>query len=210
MERLHLQPFAGDAVPQSAEGYDGLVLLGGGQNALDDANHPWFEATLELIRDFGRRDRPVLGLCLGAQLIARAYDGTNKIGGHYEFGWHRVGLTEEGRADPLFAGVAPEFSIFEWHEDHFSLPPGAVQLASTPVAENQAFRIGRATYGTQFHFEADQTMVEWWSGAFAGLLAEREPDWANRHPREAARHGNEADAAGRSIARNWAALLRAG
>lgn len=113
-DRVHIRPFDGDALPANAEEFDALVLLGGAQNALDDANHPWFPETLDLIKDFERRDRSVLGICLGSQLIARAYGSENRIGGHYEFGWHQMEkdvLAAEG--DPVFSKLPASFPIFE-------------------------------------------------------------------------------------------------
>ena len=84
VRRAHL----GEALPDSADGHDAAVVLGGGQNALADADYPYFPRLLDLLRDFERRDRAVLGICLGSQIIARAFGGTNQIGGASEFGWH--------------------------------------------------------------------------------------------------------------------------
>lgn len=206
-ERIHVRPFDGDTVPETTTGFDGLVLLGGEQNALDDDKSPWFPATLELIRQFTQADKAVLGICLGAQLISRAHGGENRVGGHYEFGWHGVELTERAESDPVFADLPKQFPIFEWHDDHFSLPPGAVGLARSPVAENQAFRIGRATYGTQFHFEADRPQVEQWTVTFAELLARREPNWEARRLKDRDIYGPASDAAGLAIARAWVATI---
>lgn len=205
--RKHCKPYAGDELPAGSDGYDALILLGGGQNALDDGNHPWFPATLELIRSFG--DRAVLGICLGAQLVARAYGGTNRVGGHYEFGWHQVQQTPEAGDDPVFAGSPPSFRIFQWHDDHFTLPPGATRLAASPVAANQAFRIGRATYAMQFHFEADRAQVVHWSAVFADLISTREADWPGRQIVQAQQYGPTADAVGLALARKWVAAVGA-
>jgi GMP synthase-like glutamine amidotransferase len=197
----------GATIPTSAAEHDGLVLLGGGQNALADDVSPYFPALLDLIRDFERADKAVLGICLGSQLLARAFGGENRIGGASEFGWCKVELTREGAEDPLTASVPASFPIFQWHDDTFTLPPGAVHLATGSAVSNQAFRIGRATYGTQFHFEADQALVEDWNRDFAETIARNRPDWADRHAAEAARHGAAADAAGRALARAWVALV---
>lgn len=193
----------GEALPQGSRGFDGLVVLGGGQNALDDAGSPWFPALLDLIRDFSERDRAVLGVCLGAQLIARSFGAKNLIGAAPEFGWHGVALTEEGRRDPLLRDLPPRFPGFQWHDDTFTLPEAATRLAESPVAPNQAFRIGRATYAIQFHVEADRGVVGEWNRVFADVLAARHPDWTMRHPDEATRHGPAADKAGLQIARAW-------
>jgi GMP synthase-like glutamine amidotransferase len=201
------RPYRGEALPQDAGAHDAMVVLGGGQNALDDDICPYYPALLDLIRDFAKRDRAALGICLGSQLIARAFGAENRIGGASEFGWCKVALTAEARADPVLGALPQQFRTFEWHDDHFSLPENAVRLAGNAVAENQAFRIGRAVYGFQFHFEADRPMVRNWSTVFAPLIAERHPDWNARLDGEMARNGPEADAAGLAIARAWVAAI---
>jgi GMP synthase-like glutamine amidotransferase len=199
------KPYCGDALPEDAGEYDAMVVLGGGQNALADDACPYFPALLGLIGDFAENDRAVLGICLGSQLIARAFGGDNQIGGACEFGWRSVSLTTEGRRDPVLGALPEAFATFQWHDDTFSLPKDAVRLAGNDTAANQAFRIGRAVYGFQFHFEADRELVREWSTAFAAIIAERHPDWADRLDGETARHGAAADAAGLAIARAWIA-----
>ncbi|MER9233899.1 type 1 glutamine amidotransferase [Mesorhizobium sp. M0622] len=201
------RPYRGDALPQDGGEHDAMVVLGGAQNALDDELCPYFPGLLDLTRDFADRDRPVLGICLGSQLVARAFGGENQIGGASEFGWHEVALTAAAQADPVLAALPEKFPIFEWHDDTFVLPGTAVRLAGNAVAENQAFRIGRAVYGFQFHFEADRPMVRDWSTAFAPLIAERHPEWSSRLDDEMARNGPQADAAGLAIARAWVATI---
>ncbi len=197
----------GFAVPASPGDHDALIVLGGGQNALDDEGSPWLPDLVALMRDFADAGKAVLGICLGAQLLARALGGKNHIGTASEFAWKNVELTEAGRRDPLFSQIEPMFSAFQWHDDTFSLPPGAVHLATNAAAPVQAFRFGRAAYGIQFHFEADRALVENWNATFAEYLAETQPGWPERHPVEAARHGPGADEAGQAIARAWVALI---
>ncbi len=197
----------GADLPADPSGHDALVMLGGGQNALADDEYPYFPALLDLARDFTAADKAVLGICLGSQLLARAFGGENRVGGATEFGWHAVSLTEAAKADPVLGALPQRFPIFQWHDDTYSLPPQAVRLASSPVAENQAFRVGRAAYGFQFHFEADQLLVRGWSVSFAAMIGARHPDWSDRLEVEAARHGEEADAAGLAIARAWVAAV---
>ncbi|WP_315918922.1 type 1 glutamine amidotransferase [Mesorhizobium sp. SP-1A] len=201
------RPYRGDELPSDPAAYDALVILGGGQNALADDEYPYFPALLSLTRDFEAADKAVLGICLGGQLIARAFGGRNQVGGATEFGWHQVCLTEGAKADAVLGSLPEVFPIFEWHDDTFTLPPDAVRLASSKVAENQAFRVGRAVYGFQFHFEAHRPMVRQWSSTFAQLIAQRRPDWAARLPDEEKSHGPQADAAGLAIARAWVAVI---
>jgi GMP synthase-like glutamine amidotransferase len=209
--RLDLrQPYRGDPLPDDAAGHDALLVLGGAQSALDDEDHPYIPPLLSLMRDFGDRGRSVLGICLGSQLLARAYGATNLLGAAPEFGWQGIAKTEEGAADPVLSAVPEEFRSFQWHDDTFTLPPGAVRLATNPVAENQAFRIGRASYGIQFHFEADRLLVDQWTEAYAEYLAEHQPGWGARREDEAAAHGPSADAAGLALARAWVATIPLG
>ncbi|OQM75301.1 type 1 glutamine amidotransferase [Manganibacter manganicus] len=202
------KPYLGDALPADGARHDGLIILGGGQNALADETHPYFPVLLGLIRDFAARDHAVLGICLGGQLVARAFGGKNQIGGATEFGWQRIALTDAAKIDPVLATLPQQFPIFEWHDDTFSLPDKAVKLAESGGVSNQVFRIGRAVYGFQFHFEADCKLVRTWSDIFADFICSHHPDWAERLDGEMAVNGPEADAAGLAIARNWVAAIR--
>ncbi len=199
--------FAGDSLPETERGHDGLVVLGGAQNALDDENHPYLPQLARLMHDFVVADRAVLGICLGAQVLARAMGGRNLIGAATEFGWRVVERTRDGDSDPVLRVAPARFPVFEWHDDTFTLPPGALRLARNSAAENQAFRVGRAGYGIQFHFEADRALVRRWNAVFREDLAERQPDWPARFEREAERHGPAADAAGLALARAWASVI---
>jgi GMP synthase-like glutamine amidotransferase len=201
------KPYNGEALPGHSGEHDAIVVLGGAQNALDDELCPYFPELLDLTRDFADKDRSVLGICLGSQLLARAFGGENQIGGATEFGWHCVSLTPAAKTDPVLAALPENFPIFEWHDDTFMLPENAVRLAGSTVAENQAFRLGRAVYGFQFHFEADTPMVRDWSTSFAAVIAERHPDWNDRLDGEITRNGPDADAAGLAIARAWVATI---
>ncbi len=116
----------GSDLPADASRHDALLVLGGAQHALDDGHSPYFPALLSLIRAFAEADRSVLGICLGSQLIARAFGGENRLGVAEEFGWQPVRLAPAAAEDPLFAGLPAEFPIFQWHDDTFSLPPGAL------------------------------------------------------------------------------------
>lgn len=205
-----IRTHVGDPLPSSPEAFDALIMLGGAQDALDDANHPYLKPEAALARAFGEADKAVLGICLGAQILARGYGATNILGRPLEFGWHEVRATEAGRTDPVLSmlgGVAP---IFHWHVDTFTLPPGATHLATSAQTSMQAFRIGRAVYGTQFHFEAGTDLVADWTRDFAEEIDATVPDWFARHPQEARRHGPAADAAGLALARAWVAQIESG
>jgi GMP synthase-like glutamine amidotransferase len=201
------RPHAGDTLPADENGHDALVVMGGPQNALDDERHPYLPQLVRLMRCFADAERSVLGVCLGSQLLARAHGAENLIGAAPEFGWCGVTLTEAGRGDPVLSAAAGAFSIFQWHSDTFTLPEGAVRLAGNGTAENQAFRIGRAVYGTQFHFEASRPVIDMWSETFPELIETIRPGWLARRESLAATHGPEADATGLAIARAWIATI---
>lgn len=148
-----VRPHRGEPLPAGGEGFDGLVVLGGPQHAGDDANFPAFAAMLPLIRRFHDEAKPVLGVCLGAQLIARAFGRRVYPFGGMEIGYLPVRLTPEGRRDPLLRGLKSEHRIMQLHEDVFDLPAGARLLMTNDTCANQAIRLGATTYGFQFHLE---------------------------------------------------------
>ncbi len=198
----------GSALPPDPNGYDALVVLGGEQSAVDDDEHPYLPQVAALTRAFGEADKAVLGICLGAQLVARGHGARNILGRPIEFGWHAVEPTAAGRRDPVLSALGDGAPLFHWHLDTFTLPPGATHLASSALTAMQAFRVGRAVYGIQFHFEADRKLVAQWNRDFAEVIEAETPDWPERHAREAAHHGAAADAAGLAIARAWVKLVR--
>lgn len=202
-----VQAHTGEALPADDAGYDALISLGGDQNALADEQFPYLPALARLIRRFGDADKAVLGICLGSQLVARGYDAENILGRPQEFGWHAVTATAEAAADPVLSVVPHTFPIFHWHRDTFSLPEGAVHLASSAITRNQAFRIGRAVYGIQFHFEADTALVEEWRHVFHDEIMRDNPAWLENYPARVAESGAAADAAGLALARAWVALI---
>ncbi|MCP4381078.1 MAG: type 1 glutamine amidotransferase [Hyphomicrobiales bacterium] len=204
----HWRAFANEDLPEDAECFDALVVLGGGQNALDDQLSPWLPAVTRLARRYGDMDKAVLGICLGAQLVARGYGANNILGRPVEFGWYEVRPTEAGRSDAVIAPLDGGAPIFHWHADTFSLPPGAVHLAVSDQTAIQAFRIGRAVYGIQFHLEADERVVEDWNHHFADEISELAPDWLGNYSDEAARNAGTASSVGLAVARAWVDLIR--
>ena len=162
-----VHPQDGEALPGSPGDYAGLVVLGGPQHAYQDGPSPHFPELLRLMRDFDGAGRPVAGICLGAQLLARAWGAQVYGMGDLEFGYTRHLLTPEGQADPVLGpGPLPELMMF--HEDTFDLPAGAALLARGDRCPHQAFRVGRASYGFQFHLEADSATVGEWIARFRG------------------------------------------
>lgn len=144
------------------QGYHGLVLLGGPMNVDQIEHHPHLLHEIDMIREAVDLHLPVLGICLGSQLIARALGAEVKANSKKEIGWHEVSLTEAGMQDPLLRHFQKRESIFHWHGDTFDIPVGASHLASSQACPNQAFRYGDRVYGLQFHLEVDEALIERW------------------------------------------------
>lgn len=144
------------------EKYAALIVLGGPMNSDQIDTYPNLLTEIDLIREAVDRDMSVLGICLGAQLLARALGGTVSRNPVREIGWSDVELTPEGESDPVLSSFDRCQQVFQWHEDGIGLPPGAVHLATSPDSEVQAFRQGEHAYGLQFHLEMNASLIERW------------------------------------------------
>jgi GMP synthase (glutamine-hydrolysing) len=142
--------------------YHGLVVLGGPMNVDQVEQHPHLHTELELIERAMQRGMPILGVCLGAQLVAKALGAEVRPSPQKEIGWYPVSPTRQALDDPLLGHFGPCEQIFQWHGDSFELPRGAVHLASSPGCPNQAFRYEDNVYGFQFHMEVDEHLIERW------------------------------------------------
>jgi GMP synthase (glutamine-hydrolysing) len=155
-------PYLGDALP-SQQDIDGLVVMGGPMGVHDTAEHPHLARELELIAALVRAERPVLGVCLGAQLLAHALGARVYRGEQAEVGCGSVSLTGAGRADPVLGSLDAEvLPVVHWHQDTFDLPHDASWLARSELFPHQAFRIGERAYGLQFHIEVNRALTEAW------------------------------------------------
>lgn len=150
-----------DARP-SLTPYDGLVILGGPMNVDEVEKHPHLVTEVELIQQAIAEGMPILGICLGAQLIAKALGAKVTQNPAKEIGWYDVTPSEAGHTDPLLQHFEGTQKIFQWHGDTFSIPLDAVHLASSPDCANQAFRYGDNVYGFQFHLEVDARLIDTW------------------------------------------------
>jgi GMP synthase (glutamine-hydrolysing) len=150
-----------DALPEVGR-YNGLIVLGGPMNVDQQELYPHLATEIAAIQEALRREIPILGICLGAQLLAAALGANVRPNAVREIGWYRLHPTAAAQADRLCRHFDGSQHVFQWHAYTFDLPPGAVHLASTPTCPNQAFRFGERAYGLQFHLEADQQLVERW------------------------------------------------
>ncbi len=157
----------GDVVPSDASTYSGLVFMGGPMSVNDDL--PWIHQTLALIRNAHAKDIPLLGHCLGGQLIAKALGGAVTRNAVKEIGWGQVRVADNDAARAWFGDV-DQFDAFHWHGETFSLPPGAVPLLSSPYCANQAYALGKHL-GLQCHVEMTGRMVRDWCEVGADEIA---------------------------------------
>ena len=144
------------------DSYNGLVILGGPMNVDQVDKHPHLQDEVELIQEALEKNMPMLGICLGGQLIAKALGAQVTQNPCKEIGWYDVTPSEEGHHDPLFKHFEKTRKIFQWHGDTFAIPDGAIHLASSPTCQNQAFRYGERVYAFQFHLEVDQGLIGNW------------------------------------------------
>ena len=146
--------------PRAPAEYDALLVLGGEQNVCEQDRYPYLKDEIDFIREWLTSERPLLGVCLGAQLLAEATGGSVVRSQPRELGWYDVELSDAGRADPVVGFGSLRFSAFEWHSYEARPPHGAGELARSATAL-QAFRLGSA-WGVQYHPEVTEAIVEGW------------------------------------------------
>ena len=147
--------------PADPRTYDAVLTFGGAMNAHQEEEHSWLRFEKDLLAELLAGGMPLMGVCLGAQLLAEAAGATPRRASQPEIGWHDVEVTPEGAEDPLLAPLAPRFTAFQWHSYEAPLPSGATALARSAVCLN-AYRIGEAAWGIQFHAEVSAADAEYW------------------------------------------------
>jgi GMP synthase (glutamine-hydrolysing) len=195
----------GDSVPDTLDA-DGLVVMGGRMGVGDIGDPPHLLQELDLIEDALRDERPVLGVCLGSQLMAHVLGADVRPASSKEIGWKEVTLTDAADDDPLFQDVDDPFTAFHWHGDVFTLPDEAERLARTAQTEHQAFRCGNSAYGLLFHLEVTPKTVAWMTKAFQDELADEGLDGAAIR-QKAMPHESALRDTARTVFGRWADLV---
>lgn len=155
-----------DSLPPTLKGYHALIILGGPMNVYETDSYPYLRQVDELIAQGLAGGVPMLGLCLGAQLLAKNLGAPVVRNPVQEIGWYAVKLTPQGMASPLFAGLPGDFPVFQWHGDRFHIPVGGAHLATAPDCAEQAFAYGDRVFGLQFHLEVTGEMISIWLHAY--------------------------------------------
>jgi GMP synthase (glutamine-hydrolysing) len=201
-----VRPYKAERVPRSLEAHAGLVVMGGPMGLHEQEEYPFLRQEMRLIEQALEDRKPILGICLGSQLLAAVLGSVVTRGVQTEIGWHPVTLTQPAGQDRLWRGLQPSFIAYHWHGDVFELPRGAVSLAWSQLTDCQAFRFGPSAYGFLFHVEVTQPVIGRMTRAFR-----RELQAARVEVREilagAARHLPQLHEIGRTVFQRWADLL---
>ena len=142
------------------ESFDMLAFMGGPMNIYEHEQYPWLVTEKEFLHKAIGAGKKVIGVCLGAQIIADVLGGSVTANTHKEIGWHPIELTPQAKQSNIVTSLPKEMMVFHWHGDTFSIPPGAIHLASSTACTNQAFQYGEHVLGLQFHLEYSQDSIE--------------------------------------------------
>jgi len=198
----------GQSVPSSMKGAGGLIVMGGPASVYQTDRYPWLRDEMRLIEDAMKSNLPVLGVCLGAQILAAALGAkVERNPNGKEIGWHPIRLSDSAKEDRLMRGLPASMTPFHWHSDIFELPPGATSLASSDKTPCQAFRHGDKAYGLQFHFEVTREGVAAMADAFAKDLV-RENIPADRMIAQAAEYLPPLEKISETVFARWASPIQ--
>lgn len=199
-------PFDYPGVPSEPGDYAGLIIMGGAMSANDVEEHPYLLELETLCRRFDEGGRLVLGVCLGAQIVARAWGGEVFSMGELETGFNQVQVTDAGSSDPVFSGAPASFSTFQNHYEAVRDVPGIETLAAGGACDIQAFRIGERVYGTQFHIEVTLDIARGWYRVSGKTLYRDAPHMKQEFDRQFQTHYREHSRVCRQLVEAWLAL----
>ena len=160
----------GDKVPKLEKDFQAVICLGGPMNVYEEEKYRFLKEEDILLKRIVEEEVPFLGICLGAQLIAKATDAQVKKNPEKEIGWYKIVLNDNGLRDDLLKDLPEVFRVFQWHGDTFGIPSGGKRLAFSELCQNQALQYGRNIYGIQFHVEVTKNMIAQWADAYKGEL----------------------------------------
>jgi GMP synthase (glutamine-hydrolysing) len=206
VEARYVRTFAGEGVPRSMDAAAGLVVMGGPMGVYEADQFPFLRDAMRLIDAAVSARKPVLGVCLGSQLIAAALGAKVYPGRRKEIGWYDITLSDAGVNDPLWADVPRRFVGYVWHGDVFDLPSGATSLASTELTACHAFRYATNVYGILFHMEVTKTIINGMLATFTDELRHARVD-GDAIRRDVATYLPPLQEIGTSVFTRWADLI---
>ena len=156
----------GDSLPDSLDGIEAVVSLGGPMNVYEEDKYPFLRDENIFIQKILKAEIPFLGICLGSQLLAKACGAKVTKSPQKEIGFDQIQLSREGKEDPLFAGLDEEIDVYQWHEDMWRVPKNGILLAMGKGCPHQAFKVGPCAYGFQFHIEITDKSIREWSDEY--------------------------------------------
>ncbi len=163
----------GDPLPR-IEDCAAIISMGGPMNVYEEDKYPFLAHETTFLKMALQNNMPILGICLGAQLLAKAAGSHVSKAPSAELGWQKISLSAEGKSDPLFKHLPGDIEVFQWHEDTFDIPREGVLLATSAACRHQAMRIGKRAWGLQFHPEVTRQMLDDWAGHLSGKIGKEE------------------------------------
>lgn len=200
-------PHDGDSLPADHRDYDGVIVMGGPMDADDDENYPHFRPLIRLLQGFHAAGKPMLGVCLGAQIFARTFGKPVRRHHELEFGFTENLVTDAGARDPLLRGLARSQWLMQWHQDTFDLPDGAELLMTGARCPNQGFRLGDSVYAFQFHLETTKPILRTWVRVRHDFLAREHPHFFAKIEQQFAAHMDDQLAFTRTVGDRWIDLV---
>jgi GMP synthase-like glutamine amidotransferase len=146
---------------KAPDNFDGVIILGGGMSVNDENQFAWIKPECKFIRELVKKEIPLLGVCLGAQMIAKAHGAIVKKNSSPEFGWSDIRPTEFALKDKFY-NIKNSLDVYQWHDETFDIPLGAIRLSYSQACANQAYKLGKNCYGIQYHPETDYEMINDW------------------------------------------------